>query len=322
MRAGGTLALLIPAYNAAAHLPRLLSSAAAQADPFDEVWVYDDASTDDTSDVAKRWGARVVRGDVNRGCSVGKNALARQVSADWIHFHDADDELLPNFTTLARKWMEDGRHDVVLFPYQERSDPSGELIGHNWFDAEDAMRDPRSYAIRRQINPFCGLYRRDTFLTAGGYDEDPAVLYNEDVAMHIGLAFSGLRFAADTEISIINHRRAESMSSANGLKCVRAQYEVMRRTVLRPGAENYRKEIASRLWRITAGLAAYRDWRHARAAVRLAASLGRPLPEDGSRAFRLMANIMPEFSVYAREQLIRLLRPRLRREFGNSALDE
>ena len=61
------LALLIPAWNAAAWLPRLLASAAAQTEPFDEIWVYDDASSDDTAAIAERLGARVVRGDVNAG---------------------------------------------------------------------------------------------------------------------------------------------------------------------------------------------------------------------------------------------------------------
>src|SRR3954449_761219 len=92
-----TLALLIPAYNAAHFLPRLLSSAQAQSVPFDEIWVYDDCSTDDTAAVAESYGAKVVRGAVNIGCSVGKNELAKRTSCNWLHFHDADDELKPGF---------------------------------------------------------------------------------------------------------------------------------------------------------------------------------------------------------------------------------
>src|SRR5690242_6343139 len=103
------LALLIPAYNAAQYLPRLLDSAARQTQSFDEIWVYDDCSTDNTAVVAERHGARVVRGDSNRGCSHGKNRLATETKCEWIHFHDADDELLPNFVVRARTWMTEGR---------------------------------------------------------------------------------------------------------------------------------------------------------------------------------------------------------------------
>lgn len=56
------IAMCVPAYNAAKHLPVLIASAAAQTVPFDEIWVYDDASTDDTAEVARALGARVVRG--------------------------------------------------------------------------------------------------------------------------------------------------------------------------------------------------------------------------------------------------------------------
>ncbi len=99
------LALLIPAYNAADHLPRLFQSVDRQTEPFDEVWVYDDCSTDDTAAIAEGYGARVVRGDVNRGCTHGKSILVERTNCEWVHFHDADDLLLPNFVTCAHRWL-------------------------------------------------------------------------------------------------------------------------------------------------------------------------------------------------------------------------
>ena len=81
-----TLALCVPAFNAARQLPRLLAAAQGQTVPFDEILVYDDGSADDTGAVAEASGARVIRGDVNRGCAVGKNALAEAARSDWLHF--------------------------------------------------------------------------------------------------------------------------------------------------------------------------------------------------------------------------------------------
>src|SRR5436853_1319451 len=114
-----TLALCIPAYNAAEFLPRLLRSAVAQTIPFDEIWVYDDCSNDHTGETAAEFGASVVRGDVNHGCAFGKNALANRTTCNWIHFHDADDALYPNFVEQAHQWMRDDAPDVVLFSYEE-----------------------------------------------------------------------------------------------------------------------------------------------------------------------------------------------------------
>lgn len=312
-----TLALLIPAWNAAAWLPRLLASAAAQTEPFDEIWVYDDASTDETAELAERLGARVVRGAVNVGCSAGKNALAARTGAEWIHFHDADDELMPNFAALARRWIAKGTADVVLFPYEER-DESGALMDVRRFDPVEVARDPRAYAIGHQINPFCGLYRREAFLAAGGYDTDPAVLYNEDVAMHIGLAFAGLSFAAETEVSIINHRRGGSMSAANALACARAHLAVLRKTAERPGADAYARQIAAKLWAVAGVLAAWLDWRNADAAQALARRLA-PSWTGGSASYRALATVSPALALRARERLVRTLRPALRDGYPRTA---
>jgi glycosyltransferase involved in cell wall biosynthesis len=309
------LAMLIPAYNAADHLPRLLESATRQAEPFDEIWVYDDCSTDNTAAIAMRYGAQVMRGDLNRGCTYAKNALTRKTNADWLHFHDADDELGTTFVTLARRWMKKANTDVVLFPYEERDDATGNHIGYRLFNATDVTRDSRSFAIREQINPFCGLYRRKAFLGAGGYDEDPLVHYNEDVAMHIKLAFAGLVFDAEQEVAIINHRRLNSMSGANRLKCLQAQYQVMRKTSARDGAQRYAVEIARKLWIIVGGLTSELDWCTADEAAALAMQLAGPSVAPTSFLFKGMCWLSPRFALRAREWLIRSLKPRLRENY-------
>lgn len=306
------LALLIPAYNAARYLPRLLRSAAQQSEPFDEILVYDDGSTDDTARVAESHGANVIQGERNRGCSVGKNILAGKTNADWIHFHDSDDELHPNFVGLARRWMQDGRYDVVLFAYEERFSDDNDHRVIRLFDAEDLARDPRAYAIRQQINPFCGLYRREAYLRAGGYDEDPLVLFNEDVAMHIRLAFAGLSFAAERDISIINHRRSDSMSAANRLKCLQAHYHVMRKTAERPDAGRYAADIAERLWIAAAGLASELDWHTADQAAGLAMRLAGPSVAPSRPLFKALCRVSPQFALRVREWMIRAFRPSLR----------
>ena len=307
-----TIALLIPAWNAAQWLPRLLNSAHAQTEPFDEIWVYDDCSTDDTADVAARFGARVLRGDVNKGCSAGKNALAAVCQADWLHFHDADDELLPNFVTLARRWIANTPPDVVLFDYEYRDNVTQALIATRRFDHHALTQDPRRYAIREQINAICGLYRREAFLKARGYELDPEVLFNEDVALHIKLAFAGLSFGAESEVSIINYRIGGSMSTGNQAKCFRAHHEVMRRVAQRPDATPYHQDIGRKLWHVAGLLAACGDWVAADRAVRDARKLMRPDAAAGAVWYRLLACFAPRFALRVREYAIRWLKPSLR----------
>ena len=309
---GQSLALLVPAYNAATHLPRLLGSATAQTVQFDEILVYDDASSDDTAAVAERLGARVVRGEANRGCSHGKNVLAEHTSCEWVHFHDADDALLPHFVVTARRWMGEDGPDVVLFGYEERDPATDRLLAIRRFDAADLRKDPISFAIRVQINPFLGLYRRQRFAAAGGYDEEPAVLYNEDVAMHCRLALAGLTFAADPEVTVINYIQQVSMSASNRAKCIRAHYHVMRKMAEAAGGR-YAEEIADRLWITAAGAASYLDWPTADEAAALAVRLAGACPTRSGALFRALCRIHVPAALRIREALIRIAKPHLRR---------
>jgi len=307
-----SLALCIPAYNAAAYLPRLLKSALAQTMPFDEIWVYDDCSTDNTGEIARHFGAHVARGDVNSGCSYGKNVLAERTTCEWIHFHDADDALYTNFVEQAHKWMQlDNPPEVVLFDYESRWDETNEVIGIRKFYDADLRRDAIAYTIQEQINPFCGLYRRSAYLEAGGYDTDPLVLYNEDVAFHCHLARAGLKFAADPTVTVINYCRANSMSSANQIKCARAQYHVMRKAA-EALQGRYNQEISQRLWEIAGVSASYFDWQNADACVSLALSLNCKTPKLTSRLFKFLCYCNPYLAIRIRESLLRVLKPKLR----------
>lgn len=308
-----TLALCIPAYNAAVYLPRLLSSANNQHIPFNEILVYDDRSTDNTAAVATAYGATVVSGDVNKGCSFGKNALAAITTCNWIHFHDADDELLPNFTTLAHRWMDktDSR-DVVLFDYEYRDNNTNELITIRHFDEARLEQDPIAYAIDEQINPFCGLYRKTALLKAGGYDIDPLILYNEDKAFHIKLALNNLTFSAEREVSIVNYRINSSMSAANRQKCIVAQYHVLKQTAAVCG-EIYAHQLSIQLWLSGALLASVQQWGLVKESLALSKKLGYRPGMYGNRVFNLLVRVDPFMAVWLREKLIRLFKPSLRK---------
>ncbi len=312
-----TLALCIPAYNAAAFLPRLLGSAAKQTVPFDEVIVCDDASTDDTAAVARAHAVKVITNLVNLGCSASKNQALAAASADWVHFHDADDELLPNFTALAGRWMTRREPpDVVLFNYEYRDDASGALLGRSNFDGAALVHDPVRYAILNQINPFCGLYRRDKLLHIGGYDTEREILYNEDVAFHCKLALAGFSFGVEKEISIINYRVGNSMSGANQLKCLKAHHAVMRKLAASAG-ERYGAEISSRLWEAAAGLASYLAWSDVDGAIADALKLKPGIPPNQSKEFAALCRLAgPRAAFRVREYAIRIFKPHLRATNG------
>ncbi|MCX6935857.1 MAG: glycosyltransferase [Verrucomicrobia bacterium] len=310
-----TLALCIPAYNAAQHLPRILGSAQKQLIPFDEILVYDDVSTDGTGKVAESFGAKVIRGEKNLGCTWGRKILAEKVKSDWIHFHDADDDMAGRFTTLAHVWMrKPDAPDVILFNYDWVDADSGKLLGQTRFSKARAEDDPILYSIEQQINPFCGLYRTKSFLRVGGPDTDPNVLYHEDVAMHCKLARAGLTFSVEEEVSIINYCVNESMSRgpAGYRGVVQSQYYTIKKSFeeLQGHASfpRYNKAIGLRLWAYTRHAAWVSQWDMIRRSLHIIHACGVSIPENDSKLFQIMCRISPFGAVVAREMVGRLRR--------------
>lgn len=307
-----TLALCIPAYNAARFLPRLLSSAVNQTIPFDEILVYDDCSSDNTVEVAQSYGATVIKGDINRGCSFGKNALAGFVKSDWIHFHDADDDLLPDFTKKIHHWLthKQDNYDILLLNFEYVDVNSGEVIATANYDVKALHDDALRYSINYKIVNF-GVYKRKKFIDAGGFNTDLKVLYNEDNAMHQRMAKAGLKFDYLPDITCINYRYEVSMSSANQLKCAVSNYYVLEDTAATHG-KLYPKEIADKLWDCIAALGVYEAYDYIKKALALSKKIGYPYCENGSKTFNVLTHISPFGAVWLREKLIRLFKPHLR----------
>ena len=292
-----------------------MGSAAAQTVPFDEILVYDDCSTDDTASVAEAYGATVISGDVNRGCSAGKNRLAERATADWLHFHDADDDITSDLVEQVKPRLGEKKRLTSCSSTMNTGTTPRVSTSANRLRRSLMQRDPVAFAIRHKVPNF-GVYRRAAFLEAGGFDLDDDVLYNEDVAFHHRLALAGLRFDYEPALTCLNYRYGQSMSGANQRRCARAQVRVLEKTtdVLRSRSvlATYAEDLADKFWVAGTRAAIALDWEAAARAARAAAALGRRTPPHGGAAFRMLATIHGPTALRAREHAIRLLRPNLR----------
>ena len=305
-----TLALCVPAYNAAKHLPRLFDSVRRQTTPFDEIWVYDDASTDNTAAIAEQFGARVIRGQVNQGCSAGKNALLARVDTAWVHFHDADDTLAPEFVARAKARIAGGEFDVLLFDYEQIDAETGARMSRSDFGATDLLHDPVRYMLANTVNNG-GVYAVPLLRQTGGFDLDPAVRYNEDRAFHLRLAEAGARFALERYIGSQFFFTPGSMSAANRAQCCLANHEItLRFAKLHPG--RYQQEVGCLSWNNAACLASCLEWQEADACVALACKSTGRVPKAASPLFKLLCFVNPYWATRIREILIRKLKSKHR----------
>jgi glycosyltransferase involved in cell wall biosynthesis len=305
-----TLALCIPAYNAAAFLPRLFESVKAQTMPFDEVLVYDDCSSDDTAAVASRFGARVVRGERNLGCSAGKNALLAITRCEWIHFHDADDTVNPEFVERAKARIASGGCDVILFDYEQVDEQSGAVNSRTSFAGSRLFTDAVGHLLRETMNNG-GVHCTEFLRKVGGFDTDPAVLYNEDRAFHLRLAESGARFGYEPYVGSRFFFRANSMSASNRVRCSLSNQEITRRWAERhPG--DHARDVGFVSWKNAGVLASFLEWQAADECVQLAIRCTGRIPSEGGLLFRALCVVSGRWAIRVRERLIRRFKPRYR----------
>lgn len=307
-----TLAVVVPAWNAARFLPALFDALDAQAEPFDETIVVDDGSSDETASLAAARGATVLRHPRNLGCSAAKNTGLAAVRSDWVHFQDADDLPLARFARAAREAIIDQPAlDAWLPRWRHVDAASGDLLATSALDPASIAADPVAACLRQTINNV-GAYRVARVRAVGGFSGDPRLLHNEDRAFHLALAASGARFGVGDEVLLETRRTGASMSQSAAVRCLEAHAAVTLDHLARhPG--RHAEACAQALWQAATGLAAHGRLSLADALVLHAAALGHPVDPQASPRFAALCRLGPRFALRAREYAIRAFKPWLRR---------
>ncbi len=107
-----TVSIVIPAFNEAAGLPRVLSSLRDWQVRGAEIIVVDDGSTDETGDVARQAGARVIRHRANKGYGAALKTGVRAAGGDYIVTMDSDGQHDPD--DIPRLLAELGDSDMAV----------------------------------------------------------------------------------------------------------------------------------------------------------------------------------------------------------------
>lgn len=179
------ISTVIPSYNAAPFLEETLATAFAQTLPPHEVIVVDDGSADDSVEIARRAGARVIACDRNRGVSAVRNEGIRAATGEAVALLDADDLWLPHhLATLAEL--------LLAFPEAGLAYARAEKFGDERGPTRRTVPPGHAtdgFAMAARVNlaqPSAALVRRDAALAVGGFDEDWR--YGEDFDFWLRLA--------------------------------------------------------------------------------------------------------------------------------------
>jgi len=187
------LAVVIPAYNAAATLTGCLAALRASTRQPDDLILYDDGSTDGTGDIARNAGIRVLR---NPGPPVGpargRNTAARATDADLIVFVDSDvvvhadaierlEAALTSDSSLSAAY---GSYDA--HPPVRRLAARYANIRHHYIHQTSAVETVTFWTG-------LGAIRRQALVSIGGFDEHFESPIIEDIDLGARLHASGRR---------------------------------------------------------------------------------------------------------------------------------
>lgn len=247
------VSVIIPAYNSADVLPIALQSVADQTFTDWEIVVADDASSDDTADVAEAFSDRVkvVRTGENTGPAGARNRAIAAASGELLAPLDADDYWHPNYL----------ESQVALYDRAEAEEPG---VGIVTCDAELLGPDGIAPETLRQRVPFpehpslskelvttaihaSSLVPRRIVEEVGGFS--PNCFGTEDHDLWVKVLERGYRAVGNPEALVVYRQRGGSVSSDNVRLSLNRQ-KVYRNALERGNLNWFQRRLAHRELRL------------------------------------------------------------------------
>jgi glycosyltransferase involved in cell wall biosynthesis len=202
---------IMAVYNGRQYLAESLESLRAQSRPVDEIIVVDDGSTDDSAEIAERFGppVRVVR-QSNAGQSVARNRGVAESTGDLLCFLDSDDLIHPRKIERQLQRFAEAPQLMLLDAYAQNF----------WSpDVPEAQRQLAGWqAMTHSDKPWpefiaTWLFRRAVWERIGGFDVNRR--FAEDSDWHDRVRFSGMPM--ETMPAVLARRRlhAHNLTRSN-----------------------------------------------------------------------------------------------------------
>lgn len=211
--------LLVPCYNAEMYLPIFLENLGRMNKKFDEVLFYNDGSTDRTHEMLKQSGFRFFSFE-NKGAGAAKNFLARSASHQYIHFHDVDDLMHPDYLLHVEKAiLENPDLDVISCNVVWIDWKTQEPIIHWTYNNALLQKDSIKYTLKNPIGGINSTFRQTAFLSIQGFNEVHKIW--EDADLHVRLALSGASFIhlEQTLCTAVRYKNSLSANQKYGWYC-------------------------------------------------------------------------------------------------------
>lgn len=224
------VSIIIPSYNRSNLIELTLKSLVEQ--DYDhtkfEIVVVDNASTDNTADVVKKWVALYpdlikYEYESRQGSHYARNGVVRNVNGDLLYFTDddmiADKRMLSSLVRVMEEHPEVATATGRVIPHWEKEPPMWlkKFFVNGWLSLYD--REDDFYLSDDDFGVFSchQIVRKDLFIRAGGYNPDIVDgdwLGDNETGLNIKLKALGGKFAfvhsSVTEHVIPPHRMTQT----------------------------------------------------------------------------------------------------------------
>lgn len=194
------ISVIVPVRNGRMHLARCLEALARSEHADFEVIVVDDCSTDNTPQIAERYGARYVRTSQTLGPGGARNLGAQYAEGEILAFIDADVVVPPEALRLiAEDFCRDPDLAAVFGSYDEN--PAWPTFVSQYKNLMHHYVHQTSSESAGTFWAGCGAIRKAVFEEFGGFDgaryKVPSI---EDVALGLQLVRGGRRILLDKRL--------------------------------------------------------------------------------------------------------------------------
>ncbi len=169
------ISIIIPALNEEAFLPQLLDALRIQTYKDFEVIVADANSTDSTAELARLWGARVVRGGIQ---SVGRNNGFKESKGDYLLFLDADITFNSEFLEKSLKEFNKRKLDLACSMFAIDSKLVSQNVHNIATNTSFKIREKTPIAMATGATLF---FTREAFIKIGGFNEQMRITEDQEI---------------------------------------------------------------------------------------------------------------------------------------------
>jgi glycosyltransferase involved in cell wall biosynthesis len=209
-----TVSVLIPCYNRANDIEKVIRSVQNQTHAVEEIIVVDDASTDQSISVIQKCGVKLICHEANQGPAIARNTAFSASSGEIVIFIDsdaiADQRMIENIMSVYENSTENERLGGVG---GRGIEAFSEGIANQWRSLH--ARQDHGEVSKRDVAYLFGLccsYPREVFSQVGGFDRFYPKNAGEDLDIGIRIHRAGYRLAY-TPAAFIYHQHRDTLES-------------------------------------------------------------------------------------------------------------